>query len=319
MTRAERRFGIASTSEEVLAGIDLSGRVAVVTGAGGGIGLETARALASRGAHVVLALRDPAASAAACESVRKAGAGGAEAVALDLADLASVRRAAEQIAARHPALALLINNAGVMGCGFGLTRDGFEQHFGVNHLGHFVLTCRLVPALRRGAPARIVNLSSAGHRFSEIRFDDPNFARGDYEKFAAYGQSKTANVLFSVALDRRLRDSGVRAFSVHPGAIATRLGRHLVPEDMELMRARSPGGRIDFKTPSAGSATTCYAATAPELEARGGAYLEDCRIAPVADDPAAVTGVRSYAVDPAAAERLWALSEALVAERFPLA
>jgi NAD(P)-dependent dehydrogenase (short-subunit alcohol dehydrogenase family) len=193
------------------------------------------------------------------------------------------------------------------------------MQFGTNHVGHFLLTCLLAPALRKGAPSRIVSVSSRGHHFAPVDFDDPNFAEREYHKWLAYGQSKTANVLFAVGLERRLGAAGVHANALHPGAIVTELGRHLVPEDIELIRSRTPPGTTyAFKTVEAGAATSVFAATAPELEGRGGLYLEDCHVATVNETPDALEGVRGYALDPTNAERLWALSERLVGERFAL-
>ncbi|MEZ4215271.1 MAG: oxidoreductase [Myxococcota bacterium] len=311
------KFGFDSTTDEVLAGVDLGGALAVVTGASGGLGEETARALAAHGASVVMTARDMAKGEAAADAIRKSTGNANVSVAeLELGSLASVRAFAERFLREHDALQLLINNAGVMACPYAKTHDGFELQLGTNHLGHFVLTNLLAPALVRGAPGRVVNLTSGGHRFSNVNFDDPNYERTEYTKWGGYGQSKTANVLFTVELDRRLRDRGVRAYAVHPGAILTDLGRHLVPEDVEALRSARPGGaKMRYKPVPAGAATTCYAATSPDLEGLGGVYLEDCHVAAVNDEPAP-DGVRSYALDPEGAARLWALSEQLVGQRF---
>jgi NAD(P)-dependent dehydrogenase (short-subunit alcohol dehydrogenase family) len=310
-------FGFDTTTDQVLEGIDLGGRSALVTGASGGLGEETARALAAHGAHVVMTARDLPKGEQAAERIRDAtGNPHVEVTELELGSLASVRDCAKRFMASHDRLHLLINNAGVMACPFAKTRDGFEMQLGTNHLGHFVLTNLLVPALLAGAPSRIVNLSSGGHRMSDIRWDDPNFERSDYDKFASYGQSKTANILFTVELDRRLRDRGVRAYAVHPGAIVTELGRHMQRSDIEQMMSSRPSGpKLRYKQVPSGAATTCYAATSPELEGRGGVYLEDCGVAEVLDENA-MHGVRSYALDPDGARRLWTLSEELVGERF---
>jgi NAD(P)-dependent dehydrogenase (short-subunit alcohol dehydrogenase family) len=210
---------------------------------------------------------------------------------------------------RHPAVGLLINNAGVMFTPFETTADGFEMQFGTNHIGHFVFTVGLVPALLNGAPARIVNLSSGGHVSSDIVWDDPNFARRPYDKFAAYGQSKTANILFTVELDRRLAARGVRSYAVHPGMIKTDLGRHMTRADFADLTERASkapsGGLPAYKSIPAGAATTVWAATAPELAGVGGVYLADC----------AVTDMHApWALEPASAQRLWALTESLVGE-----
>jgi NAD(P)-dependent dehydrogenase (short-subunit alcohol dehydrogenase family) len=285
-------YGSETTTDEVLAGVDLTGTVAVVTGAGGGIGAETARALAAAGATVVPGTRD-------------AG--------LDLASLDAVEAFARSVLATHDRIGLLINNAGVMATPFGRTADGFERQLGTNHLGHFLLTGLLAPALVAGAPARVVNVSSAGHRITDINWDDPNYESRPYEKWEAYGQSKTANILFAVALERRLGPLGVHAYAVHPGMIATNLGRHLDRSDLAAMKERATrsrsGGLPGYKSIPAGAATTVYAATAPELDGQGGVYLADCA---VTDEHA------PWALDPDSADRLWSLSERLVARTFPL-
>ncbi len=312
-------FGHDTTTDEVLEGIDLDGKQALVTGGSGGLGAETARALASKGARVVITARDVAKGEEVAAGIRKStGNDGVEVEALELGSLASVRDFAERFLARHDALHILVNNAGVMACPFEKTTDGFERQFGTNHLGHFLLTGLLAPALLRGAPARIVSVSSRGHHQSPVVFDDIPFERRPYQKWLAYGQSKTANILFAVELERRLGARGVHANALHPGVIATDLARHLVPEDYEQLRKRAPGGRMRMKAVEAGAATSVYAATAPELEGRGGLYLEDCHVAEVDDAEGAVGGVRSYALDPEAAKRLWSISEEWVGQRFPL-
>lgn len=310
------KLGASTTTDDVLEGVDLSGKLALVTGASGGLGLETARALAARGATVVLAARSREKSEAALRGIRERVPGARlESQELDLASLASVRRSARSFLERHDRLDLLVNNAGVMATPLARTADGFELQFGTNHLGHFLLTGLLLPALAAAAPARIVNLSSGGHMISDVHWDDPNFERHAYEKWTAYGQSKTANVLFTVELERRLGALGVHAFAVHPGMIMTELGRHLTKDDiaaLETMAKSAPGGGglPAFKSIPAGAATTVWAATAPDLSLRGGTYLADCQIS--AEHAA-------WATDPAAAQRLWALSERLVGEAFPSA
>jgi NAD(P)-dependent dehydrogenase (short-subunit alcohol dehydrogenase family) len=286
-----------------------------VTGGSGGLGAETARALASAGARVTITARDLAKGEAVAKGIREStGNQGVEVEELELDSLASIRACAERFGARHDALQILVNNAGVMACPFARTRDGFELQFGTNHLGHFLLTGLLVPALLRGAPARIVSVSSRGHQLSPVVFDDIGFERRPYDKWQAYGQAKTANILLAVELERRLGARGVHANALHPGVIATDLARHLVPEDYEVMRGRQPGGRLRLKPVEAGAATSVWAATAPELEGRGGLYLEDCHVAEVDDAEGAGGGVRSYALDPEAAKRLWSLSEELVGQ-----
>jgi NAD(P)-dependent dehydrogenase (short-subunit alcohol dehydrogenase family) len=312
-------FGRDTTTTEVLEGIDLNGQRALVTGGSGGLGAETARALAAKGARVVITARDVAKGEEVARGIRAAtGNDGIEVEELELGSLASVRAFAERFLARHDALQILVNNAGVMACPFGKTADGFELQFGTNHLGHFLMTGLIAPALLRGAPARIVSVSSRGHQMSPVVFDDIQFERRPYDKWSAYGQSKTANILLAVELERRLGARGVHANALHPGVIATDLARHMVREDFDHLRKRAPGGKMHLKSVEAGAATAVYAATAPELEGRGGLYLEDCHVAEVDDAETATEGVRSYALDPKAAERLWAVSEEMVGQSFPL-
>lgn len=316
--------GPTTTTEDALAGIDLTGKRALVTGASGGLGLETARALAAHGAEVILAARDAAKTDAALRTIREQVPGAKVAgTDLDLASLASVRACAARLLLKYDRLDLLVNNAGVMACPLAHTADGFELQFGTNHLGHFLFTGLLVPLLVAGAPARIVNLSSDGHMISDVHWDDPNFRSHDYEKWTSYGQSKTANVLFSVELERRLGGKGVHAWAVHPGMIMTDLGRHLTADDVAMLQAMAKprgekrdgapsggggsGGMRGFKTIPQGAATSVWAATAPELEGRGGGYLADCTEA---------TKPKPWALDPAAAQRLWAMSEQMVGETF---
>ena len=306
-----RDFGEHTTTDDVLAGVDLRGTTTVVTGASTGLGLETARSLASAGGQVVLAVRDAAKGEAALASIRETLPDAAiEFAILDLGSLASVRAFADDVLARTPTIDILINNAGVMYTPFERTTDGFEMQFGTNHLGHFLLTNLLVPALLAAAPARIVNLSSGGHRGSDIIWDDPNYERRPYDKFESYGQSKTANILFTVELDRRLMSKGVRSYAVHPGMISTELGRHMTRDDMQALLARAKsgpsGGLPARKSIPAGAATSVWAATAPELSHIGGVYLADCQIAEASD----------YALDTTSASRLWAMSEAMVGQTF---
>jgi NAD(P)-dependent dehydrogenase (short-subunit alcohol dehydrogenase family) len=317
---APRRFDKSSTTDQVLDGIDLAGKVAVVTGASGGLGAETARALAARGAAVTLAARDVAKAEHAAESIRGAHPGARLAVhplVLDRPD--SVRAFAKAWLAENRALHLLLNNAGVMACPLARTSEGWEMQFATNHLGHFLLTALLAPALRAGAPARVANTSSGGHRFSPVVFEDIHFERRPYDKWSAYGQSKTANVLHAVELDRRLAGHGVRAFGVHPGMIVTELGRHLTPADIQQLQSRASerasAGMPSWKTAPQGAATQCWAVTAPELDGRGGLYLEDCQISGTTPPPGSL-GAEAWALDPDAARRLWVVSEEAVGERF---
>lgn len=304
----------APSALEVVDGVDLAGKTCVVTGASSGLGRESARALAATGAHVILAARDLAALADTEVWVREQVPGAQLSnVHLDLASLASVASAAARIQELTPAVHVLMNNAGVMFTPFGRTTDGFETQFGTNHLGHFELTRSLLPTLVAADGARVVNLSSAGHRMGDVDLDDPNWERRDYDKFAAYGASKTANVLHAVELDRRLGDNGVRAFAVHPGIVATSLARHMGTDDFASLSTvksveRDPEARRvdvtrDFTTPEMGAATQVWAAVSDELDGLGGIYLADCQIRAAA----------SYAVDQARALALWDLSERLCA------
>lgn len=289
-----------TTAAEVVEGLDLSGKTALVTGVSAGLGVQTARALRSAGAHVIGAARDldKAAVALADADVK-----GVDLVALDLADLDSVRACAQGVVSSYDGLNLLINNAGVMAPPLLRTRQGFELQLGTNHLGHFVLTNALTPLLRPGA--RIVNVSSRGHLRSGMRWGDPHFRATEYEKWTAYGQSKTANVLFAVELDTRLQDKGVHAFALHPGVILTELGRHLTPEDTAGLATRPP----TFKTVEQGAATSVYAAVSPELEGRGGLYLEDSHVADVTPGDGSA-GYAPWAMNADEASRLWEWSEA---------
>jgi NAD(P)-dependent dehydrogenase (short-subunit alcohol dehydrogenase family) len=295
--------GATTTTDDVLAGVDLAGKRAVVTGAAAGLGRETARALAAAGASVVIAARDRGRADTAAEGIAESVPDASvEVRVLDLASLASVRAFAESYLADHDSLDLLVNNAGVMATPFGRTSDGFEMQLGTNHLGHFALTVLLADALVAAAPSRVVNLTSAGHLASDIHWDDPNYGERPYEKWEAYGQSKTANILFTVELERRLGPKGVHAYAVHPGMIITELGRHLSPEDIEDLVARADGALPTIKSIEAGAATSVWAATAAELDGQGGTYLEDCHVS---------DGHAPWARDPDAAARLWELSEQL--------
>lgn len=313
-----QQFDAQSSADDVIRGIDLRGKVAVITGTSAGLGSETARVLAQAGATVVMAARDAQKNAKAMAAIRaQVPAAQLEHITLDLADLASVRRAAADINARHPRLHLLINNAGVMACPLARTAEGCEMQFGANHIGHFLFTCLLVPALIAGAPARIVSLTSGGHRTGAVDFDDPHFERRPYNNWVAYGQAKTANALFAVGLTRRLQALGVTANAVHPGSIRTELSRHLTEADFaQLAEWGRVGANITFKTPAQGAATQVWAAVSPELEGVGGLYLEDCGIGVENATPMAASGYQPYALDAEAAERLWALSEDIVGQRF---
>ncbi len=306
-------FDAESTTDDVLEGVDLAGQRYVVTGASTGLGEETTRAVAAHGASVTMAVRDPARGQAAADRIRAAVPGAdLEVRELDLASLASIRSFAASFLAEHDRIDVLIDNAGVMACPQGTTADGFELQFGTNHLGHFLLTNLLTPALIAAAPSRVIVLSSRGHRFSDVDLDDPNFEHTDYEPWLAYGRAKTANALFAVGYDRRFAERGVRAFSLHPGGIVTELGRHLTEESIATLQAAVPSGQMKWKTVPQGAATSVWAATSADLDNLGGLYLEDCGIAGSTTDPMAETGVRPYALDPERADALWALSERLV-------
>jgi NAD(P)-dependent dehydrogenase (short-subunit alcohol dehydrogenase family) len=316
-------FGATSTTDDVLTGVDLSGKRVLVTGASAGLGVETARALAAHGAQVVGAARDLDKARRATDAVRAqaANGGGLELVELDLANLASVRACADALVSAGEPFDLIVANAGVMATPFGRTADGFETQFGTNHLGHFVLINRLASLLGEGA--RVVALSSAGHRFSDVDLDDPNFDRTEYTPFGAYGRSKTANALFAVEFDRRHKARGVRAAAVHPGGIQTELGRYMTPESVQQMikniETSRPAGApaFEWKTIPQGAATSVWAGVVAPADAVGGRYCEDCHVAEIVDGDALLRGgVRPYAIDPEHAKALWAKSEALVGERF---
>lgn len=312
------KFGAETTADEVLAGVDLSGKLVFITGGASGLGQETARAMAGKGAHVVIAARNPAKLQTAVTEI-KAGSGSdaVESIVCDLASLASVRACADEAAKRFDRIDILINNAGVMACPLGHTEDGFEMQFGTNHLGHFLLTNLLMPLVMAGADKRIVNLSSRAHHIAPVDLDDPNFKNRDYNEWVSYGQAKTANVQFSVGLEQRLADKNIHAYAVHPGGIQTNLGRHLNEEESAALVERVTTSDPDFawKTIPQGAATQCWAATASELADQGGVYCEDCNIAEI-DDASPKNGVRSYALDPASADRLWTLSEQMVGQQF---
>jgi NAD(P)-dependent dehydrogenase (short-subunit alcohol dehydrogenase family) len=320
-------FGATSTTDDVLSGVNLKSKRILVTGVSAGLGVETARSLAAHGAQVVGAARDLNKAKAATEQVRKAATGNDgsfELVELDLASLTSVRACADRLLARGAALDVVIANAGVMATPFGHTADGFETQFGTNHLGHFVLVNRIAPLIRNGG--RLINVSSAGHRYANVDLDDPNFERTPYDPMVAYGRSKTANILFAVAFDKRHRDRGVRAAAVHPGGIQTELGRYQDPSRIEKMidqinrqRAAQGKGPFQWKTIPQGAATSVWAAVVASADDIGGRYCEDCHVAHIVPDDLSVginESVRRYALDPNNAEALWKKSEEMVRESF---
>ncbi|AGP58762.1 SDR family NAD(P)-dependent oxidoreductase [Streptomyces rapamycinicus] len=301
-------FGVRSTTGDVLAGIDLSGQLALVTGGYSGLGLETTRALAGAGAHVVVPARRPATAVEALGGIE-----GAEVAELDLADLGSVRAFAEEFLASGRDIDILINNAGIMAAPETRVGPGWEAQFAINHLGHYALTNRLWPAIARGG-ARVVSVSSNGHQLSDIHWDDPHFERHAYDKWQAYGQAKTANALFALRLDALGRNTGVRAFSVHPGTIATQLGRHMSPEELAELSGTIEASptNVGWKAPEEGAATQVWAATSPRLAGMGGVYCEDCDIAgPASEGTELGSGVSAWVTDPERAARLWALSAEL--------
>ncbi len=321
-------FGATSTTEDVLAGVDLKGKRILVTGVSAGLGVETARALAAHGAAVVGAARDLKKAESATAQVKEAAkrnGGSLELVELDLANLKSVRACADLLLAKGEGFDVIIANAGVMATPFGHTADGFETQFGTNHLGHFVLVNRIASLLRDGG--RLVNVSSAGHRYSNVDLEDPNFERTAYEPFVAYGRSKTANILFAVAFDKRHRDRGVRAAAVHPGVIQTELARYVDPSRIQQItdqrnRQFAAEGKPPFQWKSVpqGAATSVWAAAVAEGEEVGGKYCEDCHVGKVIPDTVALEGftegVKGYALDPKNAEALWKKSEEMVGESF---
>ena len=322
------RFGAKSTTEDVLAGVDLKGKRILVTGVSAGLGVETARALVAHGADIVGAARDLDKAKRATSEVSKVAAetgASFELVELDLASLKSVRTAADKLVADGRLFDVIIANAGVMATPFGKTEDGFETQFGTNHLGHFVFVNRIAKLIKDGG--RLVNLASSGHRFSNVDLNDPNFETTPYEPFVAYGRSKTANILFAVAFDQRHRKRGVRAAAVHPGGIQTELARYMDPAHLEQMinqineQAAAEGkGQFQFKTAPQGAATSVWAAVVAPAEEAGGRYCENCHVSDIVADDARLglldEGVRGYALNPENAQALWKKSEELVGETF---
>lgn len=301
-------FGARTTAAEVLQGIDLTGRLALVTGGYSGIGLETTRALSAAGAEVIVPARRPDTAAQALTGIDRV-----TAETLDLGDLASVEALAGRLLSAGRPLDLVIDSAGIMACPETRVGDGWEAQFATNHLGHFALVNRLWPLIAADGGGRVVAVSSGAHRRTGIIWDDVQLEHG-YEKWLAYGQSKTANVLFAVELDRRARDAGVRSFALHPGGIMTPLQRHMTDAEKRERGWIDEQGNVintSFKSPEQGAATQTWAATSPRLEGMGGVYCEDCEVAVVDDDPQSTHGVRTHAIDPAEAERLWHLSAQL--------
>ncbi|MEQ5839508.1 SDR family NAD(P)-dependent oxidoreductase [Paraburkholderia acidicola] len=321
-------LGATSTTDDVLSGVDLRGKRILVTGISAGLGVETARALAARGANVIGTARDlEKAQQAIAEARRGAEAAGGriDLISLDLASLDSVRACADKLLEEGKPIDIIIANAGVMATPFGKTADGFETQFGTNHLGHFVLVNRVASLIADGG--RVVMLASSGHRYANVDLDDPSFERTPYEPFVAYGRAKTANILFAVAFDQRHRARGVRAAAVHPGGIQTELGRHMDPNQMTKLvdtintQLASEGkGPFQFKTVPQGAATSVWAAVVASAEDIGGKYCENCHVSHAVADDVIITpvseGVKRYALDTANAEALWRKSEEMVGESF---
>ena len=321
-------FGATSTTDDVLAGINLKGKRILVTGVSAGLGVETARSLAAHGAEVVGAARDLTKAKSATEQVRKEAAAHGESfdlVELDLANLKSVRACADQLLAKGEPFDVVIANAGVMATPFGHTADGFETQFGTNHLGHFVLVNRIARLIR--ASGRLINLSSSGHRYSNVDLEDPGFEHTPYDPFLAYGRSKTANILFAVAFDKRHRGHGVRAAAVHPGGIRTELGRYVesgrlekIVEEINQQLAAQGKGPFQWKTIPQGAATSVWAGVVAPADEIGGRYCENCHVGQIVPEHVTITaiseGVRAYALDADNAETLWKKSEELVGESF---
>ncbi len=321
-------LGSTSTTEDVLSGVNLGGKRILVTGVSAGLGVETARAFAAHGAHVVGAARDLAKAEAATALVRKdaaANGGSFELVALDLANLKSVRACADGLLAKGEPFDVVIANAGVMATPFGHTADGFETQFGTNHLGHFVLVNRIASLVHAGG--RLINLASSGHRFANVDLQDPNFEQTPYNPFVSYGRSKTANILFAVAFDQRHRERGVRAAAVHPGGIQTELGRYMDPSHLRAMidqmnqqLAAEGKAPFQFKTIPQGAATSVWAGVVAPADEIGGRYCENCHVGKIVPDDVIISavseGVRGYALDPSNAQSLWKKSEELVGESF---
>jgi NAD(P)-dependent dehydrogenase (short-subunit alcohol dehydrogenase family) len=325
MQQLAMAYHAETTTNDVLDGVDLTGRRVVVTGASSGLGEESTRALAAAGATVTMLARNPEKNEAAAARIREAVPDAdLQLGTVDLADLSSIRSFAADYLADHDAIDVLINNAGVMVCPFGRTADGFETQFGTNHLGHFLLTALLMPAILGGDAPRVVNLSSGGHSISDVDLDDPNYESTEYDAWFAYGRSKTANALFTRELARRHGDH-VLTFAVHPGVIMTELGRHLTEELMAEMTERmqqrasqggeSDGGGMQIKSVEQGAATQIWAATAPELAAHNGAYLGDCQLGVSGGNPSH-NGYEPYLDDASNAAQLWTLSEELVSHAF---
>jgi len=315
-------FGAATTAAEVIREINLEGKIAIVTGGYSGLGLETVRALVSAGAKVIVPARSREKAAKALKDLRSV-----EIESMELDDPESINAFVDLFLVSNRPLHMLVNSAGIMAAPLQRDKRGYESHFSTNHLGHFQLAVRLLPALHRAKGTRVVSVSSWAHRFSSFHFEDPNFERREYDRWAGYGQSKTANILFAVELDKRYAKDGIRAFSVHPGGIvATGLAKYISQAELRASGAVDEEGKPvldpsrDLKTPEQGAATIVWCTTSPQLEGKGGVYCENVDIAPISSkDPRNLTikdlkddkGVIPYAIDSEAAHRLWELSEKL--------
>ncbi len=315
----EDSFSADSTTDEVMQGVDLHGRSALITGASSGLGVETARSLALAGATVIMAARDEQKTREAMAAIlQESPKADLVFMSLDLSDPASIRKCAENVRFSRSRLDLLINNAGVMACPLQRTAQGWEWQLAVNHIGHFLLTGELVQTLLQAPAPRVINLTSGGHQFGPVDFDDPHFKHRPYDRWLAYGQSKTANIWHAIALYERLGDRGLGALAVHPGAVHTELSRYMSEEELQGMLGGSdeaPG--LAFKSMPQGAATTVWAATSSALTGRGGLYLEDCGVGvPVQGEGLAASGYAPWAVDREGAEKLWKLSEEWVGSRF---
>jgi NAD(P)-dependent dehydrogenase (short-subunit alcohol dehydrogenase family) len=316
-------FGAATTAADVIRGVDLKGKIAIVTGGYSGLGLETVKALVSEGAKVTVPARSHEKAAKALKGLK-----GVEIDSMDLGDPVSIDSFADRFLASNRPLHILVDGAGIMAAPLQRDQRGYESHLATNHLGHFQLTVKLLPALRRAKGARVVLVTSWAHRFSPFHFEDPNFEHREYDRWAGYGQSKTANILFAVELDKRYARDGIRAFAVHPGGIvATGLAKFISQDELRASGALDENGKPvldpsrDLKTPEQGAATIVWCATSPQLEEKGGVYCENSDIATISSkDTSKMTindlkddkGVMPYAIDPGASQRLWKLSEKLI-------
>ena len=308
-------FGYRSTALEVVEGIDLSGKTAFVTGGYSGLGTEIVRALVAAGARVLVGARRPAKAAEDLADVR----GPVEILELDLSDPASIDACAAEVASRTDKLHIVINNAAIMACPLARDARGYESQFATNHLGHFQLTARLWPLLKAASGARLVSVSSIGHRLNGLSVEDPSFEHRDYDKWLAYGQAKSANALFALQLDKLGAAHGLRAFAVHPGGIVTPLQRHLSMDEQKAMGWYDEEGKVNpmFKSPAEGAATATWCATSPLLDGLGGVYCEDCNVGAMAGDPPPrASGVWPHIRDEALAAALWDKSEAMTGVQF---